>query len=219
MKSSHTVRRSLAETLTRLAAGVFPLDRQEWSAAMRAELYHIGDDGEALRWAIGCLRTGLLQRCRLGALLDLRIVRWFVAACVLYQVEGNLCSSLLVLSYKLRYLNLTQFLSQCGDPQDYRPLIPLFDATRAWEPAVCLLGATFYLLGVVAVLRRSRRAYLLFAPAFLADIGLWLYELTKPLFVQVYSPAEFTHDAVLYAVTALLVTALWQDSRSSRSLV
>src|SRR5580658_1358358 len=80
MKSSHTVRRSLAETLTRLAAGVFPLDRQEWSAAMRAELYHIGDDGEALRWAIGCLRTGLLQRCRLGALLDLRIVRWFVAA-------------------------------------------------------------------------------------------------------------------------------------------
>ena len=186
---------------------------------MRAELHHIDDDDAALRWALGCLRTGFAERCRSSELLDLRLVRWAIVAWILYQLEGNLCSSFLVLSYKLGFLELTQFLSQCGDPQDYHPLVPLLDATRAWEPTVCLSGAVLYLLGIVAVLRRNHAACRFFVPALLADIGLWLYELTKPLFVQASSPGELTHDALVYMVTALLVAGLWQAARPTRRLM
>jgi hypothetical protein len=218
MRSSRTVRRSLAEGLIRLGAGVFPLGRQEWAAAMRAELFQIGDDGEAMHWALGCFFTGLRERCRLVALLNLRVVRWAIAAWIMYQAGGNLCSSLLVLSYKLRYLGLTQFLSQCNEVKDYHSLVPLIDATALWEPGLCVAAVMLYLLGIVAVLRRSQSAYMLFIPALVADVGLWLYELTKPLFAEVYSPVEFRHDAILYAVTALLVTALWQEMRSRQVL-
>jgi hypothetical protein len=209
----------LAETLASLAARVLPPSRREWSAAMRAEVHCIGGDGEALRWALGCLGTGLLERCRTGTLLDLRLVRWTVAAWILVQIEGNLCSSFLVLSYKLQYLGMTQFLSRCSDADDYRALVPLLDATRVWEPMVCLLIAILYLLGIAAVLRRNRSAYRFFVLALLADIGLWFYELTKPLFVEAYSRADLRHDAFLYTVTALVIAALWQGARPPRALM
>lgn len=218
MRSSRTVRRSLAERLIRLGAGVLPLGRQEWAVAMRAELFQIGDDGEAIHWALGCFFAGLRERYGLVALLNRRVVRWAIAAWIVYQAGGNLCSSLLVLSYKLQYLELTQFLGQCNEVKDYHSLVPLIDATALWEPSLCLGAVTLYLLGIVAVLRRSRSAYMLFAPALIADVGLWLYELTKPLFAEVYSPVEFRHDAIFYAVTALLVTALWQEMRSRQGL-
>jgi hypothetical protein len=202
----------------RLGAGVFPLGRQEWAAAMRAELFQIGDDGEAMHWALGCFFTGLRERYGLVALLNLRVVRWAIAAWIVYQVGGNLCSSLLVLSYKLRHLELTQFLSQWNEVKDYHSLVPLIDATAPWEPGLCLVAVALYLLGTVAVLRRSRSAYMLFVPALIADVGLWLYELNKPLFAEVYSPVELRHDTISYAVTALLVTALWQEMRSRQGL-
>jgi len=199
----------------RLAAKVFPFGRQEWAAAMHAELQGIENDCEALRWAIGCLRTGLRERCRLG-LLDLRVARWTVALWAIYQVEGNLCDAFLVLSYKLGQLGITQFLSRCTGSKDYHPLVSLFDATAVWEPSLCLVGGALYLLGVVAVLRRSHYAFALFLSALLGEVSLWLYELTKPLFVAIYSSADLVHDTLLYTVTALLVLALWQDSRISR---
>jgi hypothetical protein len=216
MRSAPTVSRSLIGVLMRLAAAAFPIDRNEWAAAMRAELGHMDNDREALSWALGCLCAGLCERCRVGALLNLRAVRWAIALWIMCQVAGNLCTSCLVLSYKIPYLEVTRFMSLCGGASDYRLLIPVLDATATWEPCLCLIGGAVYVFGIITILRRHRHAYLLLAAALLLDLGLWLYELDKPLFLQIYSSTDFMHDALSYAISASLVWALWQGCRAQR---
>jgi hypothetical protein len=218
VKSVATVGRSLAELLMHITATTLPVGRAAWGAAMRAELCHIGDDREALRWAFGCLQTSLLESFRSGMLLDLRLVRWSVSLWAMFRAENSLCDTCLVLSHKFPRLWLPPFFAHCAQGYDYQQLIPLFDATAGWEVAVCLLSDVFYLLAIVSLLRRNRNAAGFFLVAVILNLTLWLYELAKPLYLQSFSLADHAQDAILYVTTALLSWILWHGTRAPHAM-
>ena len=78
MSANSTRWRRWAVALVRHAASIMPSARSPWAAAMRRELDYIGDDGAALRWALGCVaasyRLRLMQRPRWSATFALRQV-------------------------------------------------------------------------------------------------------------------------------------------------
>jgi hypothetical protein len=63
-----THRRSLAWRvalgLAAHAARILPPERREWSQAMIAEVDHLPSAGAAMRWAIGCVFAGYIERMR-----------------------------------------------------------------------------------------------------------------------------------------------------------
>jgi hypothetical protein len=46
------------------AARILPPERREWSQAMIAEVDHLPSAGAAMRWAIGCVFAGYIERTR-----------------------------------------------------------------------------------------------------------------------------------------------------------
>jgi len=60
MMPGRTLCRSLAHTLAHLMVRMAPPQREVWMRAMAAELGSIDRDLAAVRWAGGCLYTGLL---------------------------------------------------------------------------------------------------------------------------------------------------------------
>jgi len=64
-----------AAALLRLACGLMPQDRREWSEAMKAELHHL-PRAAASGWAAGCLIAALRQRFTPMHTGSFRINRW-----------------------------------------------------------------------------------------------------------------------------------------------
>lgn len=60
MKATRT--RRLAERLLWLARRMLPAARRAWACDMRAELDHVAADDAALRWALGCVLAGAMER-------------------------------------------------------------------------------------------------------------------------------------------------------------
>lgn len=54
----------LASSLTAHAAKVLPAERREWSQAMISEVNHLPSSGAAIRWAMGCIVAGYVERMR-----------------------------------------------------------------------------------------------------------------------------------------------------------
>lgn len=56
--------RRLADQLMIGAERLMPVDRREWSRAMRSEQVHIREEREALAFSAGCLRAAVWERLR-----------------------------------------------------------------------------------------------------------------------------------------------------------
>jgi hypothetical protein len=48
------------------AAHILPLKRREWSSAMISEIDHLPSAGAAIRWAMGCIIAGYIERIRMS---------------------------------------------------------------------------------------------------------------------------------------------------------
>jgi hypothetical protein len=214
MSCSVPVTRSLAQALMSGATALLPGSRAHWGAAMRAEMQHIGADREALWWAVGCLHSACVERLRSRPLLELRWIRFGLALWAIYRIADQLCDTCLVLSYKLPRLGLTRFLGHCAQGPDYQQLIPLFKVTSGWELMVCVAGCALYMAAIVSLWARRRYALGCFVAAAALSVMLWLYELTKPLYVQAFSFADIVREGLLYALTASFGLALWQSARA-----
>lgn len=208
--------RSLADTLAQLTVRVAPPQRKLWMQAMAAELGSIDRGLEALRWAGGCLYTGLLMYCREAAFLSQRWVRWGIALWAGYQAEDNLGTALAVVSYKQPGLGLTP-LARWYAGDDYRVIYPILEAVSSWEVVFGVIAAALYLFAGAQLLRqrfhRARTLVLALAVCF----GLWLYELSKPLYFQSFPLSDHLHDALGYVVTSLLAWLVWAGA--SRSVI
>jgi hypothetical protein len=71
---TRTRSRRIADRLGRIASHLMPARQQDWAAAMASELGAIDDDGEALRFASGCLRASAIEAL-LARLATLRRAR------------------------------------------------------------------------------------------------------------------------------------------------
>lgn len=78
-----TDRRSLAWrvalSLTAHAARILPPERREWSQAMIAEVDHSPNAGAAMRWAMGCIFAGYMERVRSMSRRIGQLSRWVLS--------------------------------------------------------------------------------------------------------------------------------------------
>jgi hypothetical protein len=59
--TQRTLQRSLAALLGRHARRALPPARASWADAIQYETEHVQADGQALRWAFGCVFAGEIQ--------------------------------------------------------------------------------------------------------------------------------------------------------------
>lgn len=78
MKVHLSTGRWLAATLLKLARGLLPRSRRDWAQAMQAELDHLGNDDDALRWALGCVVAGAKERIDGMFGHKLKVSRWIL---------------------------------------------------------------------------------------------------------------------------------------------
>ncbi len=154
--------------------------------------------------------AGPVARFRLLELLDFRLARWAIAGWLALRAAESLFNAAFVLSYKLRWLGLTEFLGLRTEGDDYRRFVPILDLTPAWEGVLELGLCAVYVTVCVQVLRRQRVAVGALAAAVLLAAGLWAYNESSPVFVQGFSSAARLRDLLLVAVTALLALLLWR---------
>ena len=64
MSAGHGLIRRIAAALMRHASRIVPSRRAHWAVAMSNELRVIEKDGEALRWAIGCLLACYIEKTK-----------------------------------------------------------------------------------------------------------------------------------------------------------
>lgn len=209
MMHSRSVRRSLADALTLLATRVSPSSRQVWARAMAAEQPCLQSDAEALRWAAGCLYVSLLTGLRDGTLLTHRLVRWGIALWAAYQAENTLCTTLVLISYKLPVHGLTAFVARWCAGDDLRTLYPVLDAVSAWEIGLALVATALYGAAALLLLMCRFHAARIFVVALGICCGLWLYELSKPVYFDTLPLGDHLHDAALYCLTGLLGWVVW----------
>jgi hypothetical protein len=60
------------------AAHILPLQRREWSSAMISEVDHLPSAGAAIRWAMGCIIAGYIERIRMSRSLR-HLSRWVLS--------------------------------------------------------------------------------------------------------------------------------------------
>lgn len=217
MTHSRGVCRALADVLTQAAMRLSPPDREVWTRAMAAEQSCIEGNVEALRWAAGCLYASLLTRLRDGALLSHRLVRWGIALWAVYQGENNLCTALALVSYKLHNHGLAAFVARWCAGDDLPSLYPIFNAVSAWEIGLALLATALYVTAAVLLLRRPTYAARPFIVALGICCGLWLYELSKPVYFDAFPLSEHLRDAALYTLTGILAQVVWAGSQLTRA--
>lgn len=209
--------RAVADALTKAATRLSPPNRQVWTRAMAAEQSCIENNVEALRWAAGCLYACLLTQFRDGALLSHRLVRWGIALWAAYQAENNLCTALALISYKLHNPGLAAFVARWCAGDDLPSLYPIFNAVSAWEICLALVATALYGVAAVLLVRRPTYAARTFVVALGICCGLWLYELSKPVYVDAFPLSEHLHDAALYALTGFLAQIVWAGTGLTRA--
>jgi hypothetical protein len=69
----------LALGLTAHAARILPAERRQWSQAMIAEVDNLPSAGAALRWAIGCVFAGYIERMRTMTHPIGHVARWVLS--------------------------------------------------------------------------------------------------------------------------------------------
>lgn len=78
MSARRSFTRRIASALVTHAAHILPLQRREWSSAMISEVDHLPSAGAAIRWAMGCIITGYIERIRMSRSMR-HVSRWVLS--------------------------------------------------------------------------------------------------------------------------------------------
>lgn len=211
--------RRLASALTRHAARVLPASRSDWAQAMRSELDHIESDVDAIRWAIGCMLAGYVERSRIMHLLDTGIARAILTLALATQVLSFLFATVLTLAWRLHYLGLAAFLGSFTPGDDYRRFIPLMDSIPWWIHAMWVSASILFFASAWQLIRKQPSAFLIFACGWILGTAGNLIGQASPVYRAAFSFPEpmFTRDYLIPAATALIpiliAAALWTHSR------
>jgi hypothetical protein len=186
---------------------------------MRAEVEYLERGAPALRWALGCLRAGIAERLCATPLLGVPAIRWGIALWVGYLSASVLCNVALVLSHKAPDLGLAALLTHCVQGDDYRALIPLFEAITPLQLAGWVLVCVAYMAAIALAWRRQAASASLLMGASLLNAILWINALREPLFVQAFASSEMISDGLLLTITLLAAWSCWISSRPRDSLM
>lgn len=186
-RSNPSWMRRIAFAVVRAAAQMLPASQQRWAMAMVNETAHLRADGEALRWALGCLYAAGAVRIRSLYLLDVALIRIAATVLATLRMVDVALPTALTLAYTTRE-SLASALGQLTPGDDYRRLVPLIEALPMWLHAMLAAAALCYALAGVSTLRRRSTA-----------AGLWL------LGVVLEQGASFAARPVLAQVGIVVV--------------
>lgn len=86
----HRWQRRLADTLATVSLRLLPVTKSGWGQGMASEVQSIPDDGAAVRWAAGCLRSAVTLRLA-DILARYATVRWVIGLYLLSNVFAQGC--------------------------------------------------------------------------------------------------------------------------------
>jgi len=214
--TNDTRRRRLAGALVRHAARVMPREEQRWADAMQNEMAYVADDGEACRWAIGCVRAAHAARLRALYLLDVAVVRYGSALLAAFLAFDALFATALTLAYRLGAFGAADRLGGMTAGDDYRRLVPLMEGIPVWAHVIAVVGGACYLAAVGCLLQRRRGAQI--ALVLGVVINLVGNALVRPIIAAIGIAAvpDPSYFAVLLpvALPALLALAAGSGSRT-----
>ena len=182
------VRRKWAERLARCAARLLPKDQASWGQAIRSEVSHIDDHGAAFRWAAGALWAAGAERA--GALLYTRMAAWAFALFAFWQALAAFFAPVLIIAYRLRWLEIDDFLGGQLPGDHYQRFVPLMAAAPAWETALWITVGLLYLVLAWRLLRNRRGAFALCAAGLLLAYATtsagWIDRQLHPALAEIY---------------------------------
>ena len=85
------------------AAHILPLERRDWSRAMISEIDHLPSAGAAIRWAMGCIIAGYIERIRMSRSLR-HLSRWVLSLEMLLCFVPVTCLFEFVISSSIRVM-------------------------------------------------------------------------------------------------------------------
>jgi hypothetical protein len=224
MSTTDNLVRRLALAVTEHAMRVLPPDRSSWARAMRQEIDHIDSDRSALRWAVGCLLASYRERVRAMDPLQTPLARSILALVIGFEAFRAWFAPLMVLSYRLGNIGVTQALGGLTPGDDYRRFIPLMDTVPGWLLGIWMASGTLFLAAAWLLVRGRGSAFGLFASAYaLSMVGScvdWWVRALIPQYGDAYRHAfifaqfSFRRDVLLPVAGALLPAivgvALWR---------
>jgi hypothetical protein len=209
--------RRIAHALIRMAARMLPSSQQRWGMAMLHEAAHAGSDGEAVRWALGCLYAACVERLRSLYLLDIGAIRVVAALLASFRAFDAGMPTLLTLAYRARAAAASS-LGRFTPGDDYRRLVPLMESIPMWLHTIVVVAVALYALAAVATLRRRPIAAGFWCLAvaveqmasfaarpILADVGI----------VVVQHPSVAAAVLLPIVMPLLIAMAAWSGSRAA----
>lgn len=175
----------VALALVTHAAHIFPHHRREWSRAMISEVDHLPSAGAAIRWAMGCIVAGYIERIRMSRSLR-RLSRWVLSLELLLCFAPVTCWFGAIVSSSIRVMG--------------------------WPPILLLL-ASASLVGPIGLIVAVKtvvfgRAVGRLTTAALCVLALWTF--ASYLALSLGNPGELSsgwRDIVLFAVLPGLAAA------------
>lgn len=175
---------------------------------MSAEVQHIADDREALKWALGSVRAGVAERLRL-----LRLHRWVSAHAVgiLWVVIFIVSSAFnlgIAVAARLGYERAASVLGYFLRGFRYER----FQALAAAMPVGLYLLMSLVVIGFTTSLYLNLRyraaAFNTFCCALGLSLAAWLYQLGIPEYAQAISSPHRLRIALCFVLTAGVLGAL-----------
>jgi hypothetical protein len=136
-----SLERRLALSLVRHAVFMLPRRSASWATAMQHEMEYIQQDREALRWAVGCVSTGYLQRIASLNVVQTSILRWALAVFI---------ASWTVTAFWAVFLLRLKMGGRTG-----------LDAVPAWTLALDSVAGMFYIAGIYCLVRKRASSILM----------------------------------------------------------
>jgi hypothetical protein len=197
-----TWRRRLAQQLLRHSAALLASERSMWAAAMRAEVQHINDDGEALGWALSSVRAGFTERLRALRVHKMPSLHALGVLWIVMLVASSAFNVSIVVATRLRLHGVASAMGRLIAGFRYDRFVPFADAMPTGLFVLMGLVVVLFSAALSLSLRRRPAAFSAFCSALGLSLAAWLYQLGIPAYVQAMSLQHRWRIGICFVLTA-----------------
>jgi hypothetical protein len=169
---------------------------------MRAEAQHIEDDRETLRFAIGGLYAGYAERLRMFAACKIFSIHSLAVLWITMFMVSGIFNVGIVLATRLRYEGIAFAMGSVMQGFRYHQFVTLADAIPVGLFVLMALAVALFAASLTLSLRRRPAAFGTFCSAAGLSLGIWLYELGIPAYLQAMSTQHLWRNGICYVLTA-----------------
>jgi hypothetical protein len=186
---------------------------------MRAEAQHIDDDREALRFAIGGLYAGYAERLRMFAARKAFSMHSLAVLWIIMFMVSGVFNVGIVLATRLRYEGIASAMGTVMQGFRYHQFVTLADAIPVELFVLMALAVALFAASLALSLRRRPAAFATFCSAAGLSLGIWLYELGIPAYLQAMSAQHLWRNGICFVLTAgVLIAARFSAATPRRPL-